>query len=275
VEGSLGLLEHQLVGSSDEDGDSLALSWASGDLDNLLIATGAYLLDKSSGSELIRGELVDMWGWNGVDGLADEVDIISLDILDDHDVFLGQEMESQIVNSVSEDGLLDQKDIAASGNDLLNQSDDVFSLFLQDSVHGGVVIDNDVVLEIGLWGTQAELDETNLGVLDSSWTSGEVRDFVVGEAETIDELTIVNGTTQFHGDLDVSKINVGLVVALKDSEDGVDSHWGEDIGVGGNDLRGKASNTVLDQDISILEVNWGSHTFDDLAGLLESDIESI
>ena len=37
MERSLGLLEHKLVGSSNENRDSLVLSWASSDLDNFLV----------------------------------------------------------------------------------------------------------------------------------------------------------------------------------------------------------------------------------------------
>jgi hypothetical protein len=35
-----------------------------------------------------------MWNWDSIDGLADEWDIISLNILDNHNSLLGQEMES-------------------------------------------------------------------------------------------------------------------------------------------------------------------------------------
>ena len=37
MEGSLGLLKHKLVGSSNENGNSLVLDWASGNLDDLLV----------------------------------------------------------------------------------------------------------------------------------------------------------------------------------------------------------------------------------------------
>lgn len=55
MEGSLSLLEHELVGSSNEDGNSLLLGWASSHLDDLLGSTGADLLDEIGMSELLLG----------------------------------------------------------------------------------------------------------------------------------------------------------------------------------------------------------------------------
>ena len=76
---------------------------------------------------------------------ANEINIISFDILDNHDVFFGQEMESKLVNGVSQDRFLDKENIATSLDNLFNDSDDIFSLFLKDSIHSSVVADNNVV----------------------------------------------------------------------------------------------------------------------------------
>ena len=93
MERSLGLLKHKLVRSSNENRNSLVLRWASSDLDNLLVRSGTDLLNNGGSSKLLRSELIDMRNWDSVDSLADEWDIFSLDILNDHDVLLGKEMK--------------------------------------------------------------------------------------------------------------------------------------------------------------------------------------
>ena len=188
MEGSLGLLEHKLVGSSNEDRDSLVLNWASSDLDDLLVRSSGSLLNKRSRSEFILGELIDMWNWDGVDSLANEVHIFSVDVLDDHNTLLGEEMESQVINSISEDGLLDKQNIASSSNNFLDEVDNILLLLLQDSVHCGIVVHDNVVLEIGLWGGHAELNHTNLGISNSGWATSEVGNLVLSEAESINKL---------------------------------------------------------------------------------------
>ena len=94
MERSLGLLKHKLVRSSNENRNSFVLRWASSDFDNLLVRSGTDLLNNGGSSKLLRSELIDMRNWNSVDSLADEWDIFSLDILNDHDVLLRKEMKS-------------------------------------------------------------------------------------------------------------------------------------------------------------------------------------
>ena len=148
---SLGLLKHKLVGSSHKDGDGFILSWASSYLYNLLVRSSANLLNKTGSSELFSGKLVDVSNWSGACSLANKVNIVSLDILDDHNLLLGQEMESQFVNSVSQDALLDEEDVDTGGDNLLNQVNNILSFFFQNSVHCGVIVNNNIVLKICLW----------------------------------------------------------------------------------------------------------------------------
>lgn len=177
-----------------------------------------------------------MWDWDSVDGLADEAHILSIDILNNHNSLLGEEMEGKVVDSISKDRLLNEQNIAAGGNNLLDEVDNIFLLLLQDPVHGSVVIDNNVVLQISLWCGHAELDHTNLGIIHSGWASSEVRHLVLGETKSINELRVIDGSSEFHGNLDVVEVDIGVFLLINNLEHGVDSHWGEHVGVGRHDL---------------------------------------
>jgi len=54
-------------------------------------------------------------------------------------------MESQLINCVSEDRLLDEDNIASGNSILFNELKNVFSFFLKESVHSGVVVNNHIV----------------------------------------------------------------------------------------------------------------------------------
>mmetsp|Transcript_2008 Transcript_2008/g.2991 ORF Transcript_2008/g.2991 Transcript_2008/m.2991 type:complete len:236 (+) Transcript_2008:430-1137(+) len=235
MEGSLGLLEHKLVGASHEDGDSLVLRGAAGDLDDSLVGASGDFFDEVSGSKLLGGELINMRDGDSVDGLADEVDVVALNVLDDHDVLLGEEMEGEVVDGITEDGFLDHEHIAAGSNNLFDQADDVLLLLLEDAVHGSVVIDHHVVLQVGLGGGQAELDQTNLSLFLTGGATGEVGHLVVGEAQSVDELGIVDSAAKLHGNLDVVQVDVGVGL-VNDLKHSVHSHRGQDVGVLGHNL---------------------------------------
>jgi len=274
VERSFSLLEHKLVGTSYEDRDSLVLGGATSDLDDLLVGSSTDLLNKFGSSELILGELINMGDGDSVDSLADEVNIVTLDVLDDHNALLGEEMEGKFVDGVSKDRLLDHEDIASRGNNLLDEVNDVLLLLLKDTVHGGVVVHNNVILKVSLGGGQAELDETDLGVLNSLGTSSEVGDLVVGEAESINELGVIDSSTKLHRDSDVFEVDV-VICFVDYLQHGVHSHGGKHVRVRRHDLGRKASDAVLDEDLSVVQVNGGSHLVDDLASLFVCNIKTI
>jgi hypothetical protein len=67
------------------------------------------------------------------------------------------------------------------------QSQNVSPLFLEDSVHGGIVVHNHVVLEVSLRGAQAELDKAYFGVFNAAGTACEMAHFLVNEDQAIDQ----------------------------------------------------------------------------------------
>jgi len=140
--------------------------------------------------------------------LADEFDFISFDVLDNHDTLLGQEVERKVVGSISEDRFLDEEDIGATLFDLLNQTGNISSFFLQDSVHSRVILDDDTVFNISLGGRKAELDQGNLGILNSSGATSRMGGFIVSKDQTFNHFSIFDSTTELLDNLDVSQINI-------------------------------------------------------------------
>ena len=106
MEGSIGLIENQLVATSEQDRHSLALVGAAGHLDNLGCTSSTDLFHKVGLSELLGLKLIDVGNWRGTNSLRDEIDVFTIDVLDNHDLFLGQEMECQVADGLSQDALL-------------------------------------------------------------------------------------------------------------------------------------------------------------------------
>jgi len=49
-----------------------------------------------------------MGDWDGIDSFADEFNVISIDIFNDHDSFFGQKVKTQVINGISQDGFLNE-----------------------------------------------------------------------------------------------------------------------------------------------------------------------
>lgn len=99
MEGAIGLVNDQRIGSSDENRNGLGLSKSS-DFEDLSIVFQPSLLASLGISELISRQMIDMSNWDSSDGPADEIHIIPLDILHDHDSLLGQEMQRKLISGI-------------------------------------------------------------------------------------------------------------------------------------------------------------------------------
>lgn len=196
MEGSVGLLKHECVRATKQNGDGFSLVGAAGDLDDLGRTTSGLLNNEVGVTEHVRLQVINVSNWGAVDGSADKINLASVDVLDNHNLHLGEEVESELGNGLTEDGLLEEQNVCARFLNLLAQVDNVFFLFLKESVHSGVVMDDNVALKIGLGGGEGELDEGNLGISNSSWATSVVRGFLVNKAETIDELRVIDGTAK-------------------------------------------------------------------------------
>ena len=73
MERSFGFVEHEHVGSSDQDAQSHGVCLASGDLEDLCSVAQTDIFDLVSLSELLGGELVDVCDWDAADGLDERI----------------------------------------------------------------------------------------------------------------------------------------------------------------------------------------------------------
>eukprot|EP00962_Isochrysis_galbana_P000699 scaffold190_cov112-Isochrysis_galbana.AAC.2 len=163
VQRALGLVQHKLVGRLAQDGDGLARIGHAGDADDLAVAR-RDLLHQLGLAQLLRVEGVDVGDRKAAARLADELDVVTLNVLDHQDLHLGQEVEREVGDGVAQDGFLDQQHVAPGLLHLLAHVQDVLALLLEDAVHLRVVRDGHVLLNVRLGGGQAELDEADLGV---------------------------------------------------------------------------------------------------------------
>lgn len=207
--------------------------------------------------------------------LADELNITSLDVSDAHNSLLGEEMEGQVIDRIPEDTLLDEDDVGATLDDLLDETDDVFLLLLEDLVDLGVVSDHDVAVHIGLGGGQAELEEGDLGVLDLGRASVVTADLIIGEDDSVDHLDVVDGSTDLLADLDVVEVHIVIDVGVADLHHGVNGNGGQELGVLGHHLAAESSLDALDELVLVGEVYGGGHIVQDFKTSLESDGEAV
>lgn len=275
MEGTVCLIEDELVATSEQDGHSFALVGAASDLDDFAAATSADLFNETGRSELVGLKLVDVGDRGGIDSLRDEVNLVAIDVLDHHDLLLGEEMECQIIDGLTKNALLEKKHVGARLDDLLDDSKDVLTLFLDDSIHGSIVADDDVGLHVALWRADRELDEADFGVLDARGAASQVRGLLVDEAETFNQLRLIDGAAKLLADVNIAKVDVSVVLLVDDPEDSIDSHGGEEVRVMRDNLRRQGSDRVLNKLVAVVQVDRDRDSVDHLHGLSVGNLEAI
>lgn len=80
--------------------------------------------------------------------LCDKLDLIALNVSDDQDLHLGKEVKGEIIDSITQDRLLDEQNVATSLLDLLAHVQDVVTLLFQHAVHLLVVGNDDTVVHL-------------------------------------------------------------------------------------------------------------------------------
>ena len=71
------------------------------------------MFTESGMTEFVLSHVINMGDWNGSNRFANEVNVLSFDILYNHDTFFSQEMERKFVGRVFQDTFLDQKDVSS------------------------------------------------------------------------------------------------------------------------------------------------------------------
>ena len=73
-----------------------------------------------------------------------EINLVTVNVLDNHNLLLGQEMESQIADSFAQDALLEKNNIATSSDNFLHNVEDVALFFFKKAIHGCVIMNDNV-----------------------------------------------------------------------------------------------------------------------------------
>ena len=144
---SLALFQYKRVGTGADDADCLSWVLDTGHL-NDLGSVVLNLLNQIGVTKLVLGKSIDVGHRLASRRPGNEFDFVPLDILDDHDLQLCQEMQREIVDSVSQDGFLDQKNIATGLFNLLAERQQVLTFFLQNLIHLSVIVDNNLVVHL-------------------------------------------------------------------------------------------------------------------------------
>ena len=261
VDGPIGLLQHQVVGPTEQDRHGLAGILHAGELDHLVPAAGHDdVADVVGRPELVGRHGIGMGDGGAAQGAADELDVGPLDVGNDQDAHLGQKVQAELVVGIPQDALLDEDDVGAGLLDLLALAEDVLALVAEDAVHGGVVGNDDVVVHVGLGRREAELDQGNLGLADLGGPPGALG-AALGEDEAVDQLGIVDGAAHLLDHADVAQVDVGgrRGVVPKEAQDGIDGDGGQQIRVLRHDLGREAGVDGINEGIAVGQVDGAGH----------------
>lgn len=116
-------------------------------LDNLA-SRGLLLLHKLSSAQLLLGEGFDRSTRGAVEGTGNELNVGSLDVLHHQDLHVRKELERDVVDGIAENGLLNEKNIAAGLLDLLAHLENVSLLLIDESIHLSIVIEDHRVFDV-------------------------------------------------------------------------------------------------------------------------------
>ena len=102
-----------------------------------------------------------------------------------------------------------------------------------------------------------------------------MRCLLVDEAKTINQLRLIDGATKLLADMDVAQVNIGGSGLVDNFENGIDSHGGQKRVVVGDDLGRERSDRVLDELVTVVEVNRLGDLINNFHGLSVSNLEAI
>ena len=102
-----------------------------------------------------------------------------------------------------------------------------------------------------------------------------MRCLLVNKAKTINQLRLIDGATKLLADMDVAQVNIGGSGLVDNFENGIDSHGGQKRVVVGDDLGRERSDRVLDELVTVVEVNRLGDLINNFHGLSVSNLEAI
>jgi hypothetical protein len=147
VDTSLAFFDDKVVGSHGEDADrSSPILYACNthDLDIVIVP----LFDEIGITKLVLCEMFDIGDGFASKRFRKERDFIPLHILHDKDIQALKEVECDVVDGITKDGLLDQENIAVGLLDLFAHVEEVLTTFFDHLVHLSVVVNDDGVVHL-------------------------------------------------------------------------------------------------------------------------------
>jgi hypothetical protein len=126
-------------------------------------------------------------------------------------------VQTEVVHRVSENGLLNEEDVALGFLNLLNHVEQICSLLLEDLVHLPVVVDDNLVLHVWFRWAQLELNETYPCLLLQCGATSAL-DYWLVENQSVDHLAVFNGTTRLLDHPDVLQVYVVCGLGVDDLE---------------------------------------------------------
>lgn len=125
---------------------------------------------------------------------------------------------------------------------------------------------------IGLGGRELKLDQTNLGLLDSGGATGRLDD-VLGEDKTINQLGIIDGTSDLLHNANILQINVDGSGRFNDPQNSIDGNGSEQSRVLRNNLGVERGAGTLKEGLAIGKIQLCGDLGQELVGLVGSLLE--
>eukprot|EP01137_Pigoraptor_chileana_P023696 Opistho-2@90426 len=219
-------------------------------------------------------EVVNRCNWLASNRLADELNLVTLNLGDDHNLHLCQEVEGKVVDGVAENRLLHKEHVAAGLLDLLHKLQNVLALLAENAVHLRIVTDNHSVLHVCLWRREAKLDETNLGLLLARHTAGHVRN-PLRKHKSIDKLAVLDGATELLYNANITEIHVDRRLGINHVQHSIHCDGGKQIRVLRDDLRVERGGCALEERFPVAELHGMRHARENFHSLVNRKLKRL
>ena len=83
-------------------------------------------------------------------------------------------------------------------------------------IHGGVIFDNNILLDVGLGRRQTELNQGYFGVGDLSGSIAAMTDLIAGEHHAVNHFSVFQSATHALANLDIPQVHIMLDARVDD-----------------------------------------------------------
>mmetsp|Transcript_24755 Transcript_24755/g.44620 ORF Transcript_24755/g.44620 Transcript_24755/m.44620 type:complete len:537 (+) Transcript_24755:83-1693(+) len=276
VDGAIGLGQHQLVRPSEQHRRGASGIGHAHELDHLVPGSGEDDVSHVLGTAKLLGRQgVHVGNRRASQGATDELYVGPLDVRHDQNAHLGQEVQAQFVVGIAKDALLDEHDVGPALLDLFAHVEDVLALVAQDTIHGGVVAHDDVVVHVSLGSGKAELNQSNLGILDLTGPTRRLGGALV-EHQAGHELGIIHGPSQLLHHPNVPQIHIDGIAGIVSQypQHGIHGQRCQQVAVLRHHLRRQAGLHGMNERLAIVHVHRLGRLLEQLGALFGGLVEA-